>query len=223
MTPEHFHRHGFAIVPAIIAAPECEAILQSITPAERLSGSTRIALQQPWCAALAGRLRQHPALAPLLPENGVAVQCTYFEKSAARNWLVSIHQDLSIPVAERVPAPELSGWSNKEGALFVQPPAAVLEQIVAVRLHLEDCGEADGPLRVEPGTHRRGRIGPEEAARAHSGAEVICTVEAGGAVVMRPLLLHASSKATGGSRRRLLHFLFGPRTLPYGLRWADAV
>jgi hypothetical protein len=26
----------------------------------------------------------------------------YFEKSSSRNWLVSVHQDLSIPVAERV-------------------------------------------------------------------------------------------------------------------------
>jgi hypothetical protein len=37
---------------------------------------------------------------------------------------------------------------------------------------------------------------------------------------MRPLLLHASSKATGTSRRRVLHFVFGPPDLPLGLAWA---
>ena len=41
-------------------------------------------------------------------------------------------------------------------------------------------------------------------------------------MILRPLLLHASSKATGGSRRRVLHFLFGPRELPCGLAWAHA-
>ena len=31
---------------------------------------------------------------------------------------------------------------------------------------------------------------------------------------------HASSKAGGASRRRVLHFVFGPRELPAGLAWA---
>ena len=46
-----------------------------------------------------------------------------------------------------------------------------------------------------------------------------CPAPRGGAMVMRPLLLHASSKSTGTSRRRVLHFLFGPAELPFGLRW----
>jgi hypothetical protein len=39
------------------------------------------------------------------------------------------------------------------------------------------------------------------------------------------LLLHASSKAgaASASRRRVLHFLFGPRELPRGLRWRHKV
>ena len=41
-------------------------------------------------------------------------------------------------------------------------------------------------------------------------------------MLMRLLLLHASSKATGASRRRVLHFLFGPPRLPLGLAWAHA-
>ena len=223
MMPERFQENGFAIVPAVITAQECDTLLRCIAPVEHLSGSSRIALHQPWCDALAERLRRHPVLSGLLPQDSVAVQCTYFEKSRARNWLVPIHQDLSIPVAERVDSPALCGWSEKEGALFVQPPADVLEQMIAVRLHLEDCGEDDGPLRVEPGTHVHGRIGPAEAAQRHSSAEVTCSVDAGGAVVMRPLLLHASSKASGTGLRRVLHFLFGPPALPYGLKWQSAV
>src|SRR5581483_5304455 len=41
----------------------------------------------------------------------------------------------------------------------------------------------------------------------------------GGAMLMRPLLLHASSKVTVDSTRRVLHFVFGPEHLPVGLRW----
>jgi len=41
----------------------------------------------------------------------------------------------------------------------------------------------------------------------------------GDALLMRPLVLHASSKASGTSRRRVLHFVFGPQALPCGLAW----
>jgi hypothetical protein len=53
--------------------------------------------------------------------------------------------------------------------------------------------------------------------------EVVLLVPQGGALVMKPLLLHASPKATGATPRRVLHFVFGPLKLPLGLEWRDAV
>jgi ectoine hydroxylase-related dioxygenase (phytanoyl-CoA dioxygenase family) len=91
-------------------------------------------------------------------KNAVAAQCTLFSKSIATNWLVPLHQDLSIPVAERVDSGRCSGWSEKEGELFVQPPVQVLEQVLALRLHLDDCDERNGALRVVPGSHLLGRL-----------------------------------------------------------------
>src|SRR6185369_2277366 len=88
-------------------------------------GSRRL-LSADWCQSLAASLHANPKLAEILPANYVAAQCTYFSKSAACNWLVPIHQDMSIPVAERVSAPSLRGWSEKEGELFVQPPIELL-------------------------------------------------------------------------------------------------
>ncbi len=42
-------------------------------------------------------------------------------------------------------------------------------------------------------------------------------------VAVIPQVLHASSKATGSGLRRVLHFVFGPASLPYGLQWALSV
>ena len=154
----------------------------------------------------------------------VAVQCSCFEKSTSRNWLVPLHQDLSIPVAQRVAHPQLRGWSEKEGALYVQAPIELLQQLVALRLHVDDCGVDDGPLRVLPGSHRRGLIDDAAAVAARRNeAEVVCTAPRGSVLVMSPLLLHASSKGIGSSLRRVLHFVFGPPALPCGLRWHLAV
>ena len=224
MDATHFAAHGFALVPDVLASVECEAIAAHVVAATGSSPGTRCLLSFDWCRALAVWLREHPSLSPLLPPDSVAVQCTSFEKSSARNWLVPVHQDLSIPVAARVDHESLGGWSRKEGSLYVHAPVAVLEQLVAVRLHIDACGLDDGPLRLVPGSHVRGQIEPEAAALARrAGTEVVCAAERGSALVMRPLLLHSSSKAKGTSRRRVLHFLFGPRALPLGLTWQTAV
>ncbi len=208
----------------MLADSECESLVGETTEVASESPGTRCLLSLDWCRSLVGRLRSHPGLSAMVPADHVGVQCTYFEKSSSRNWLVPIHQDLSIPVAERVDSAELRVWSEKEGMLFVQPPVDVLESLVAVRLHLDRSAAEDGPLQVVPGTHRQGRIEPQQARHLRGrGPLVACTLERGDALVMRPLLLHASPKASGTSRRRVLHVLFGPRQLPYGLEWRHAV
>ncbi len=210
---------GFAILPHLLSERECARLASLVTPLPESAG-TRCLLSQSWCADLARRLQTLPALAEFLGSDSVAVQCTYFETSSGQNWLVPLHQDLSMPVAERVEASELRGWSLKEGRLFVQPPAALLEQLLAVRIHLDPCGPDDGALRVVAGSHREGILSNAQslAARERHG-ETACCAATGDALLLRPLLLHASSKSTGTSRRRVLHFVFGPRSLPYGLAW----
>ncbi|GAA6142859.1 phytanoyl-CoA dioxygenase family protein [Hydrogenophaga sp. 5NK40-0174] len=221
-----FAAQGFKLVESVLPVQACEDMLP-LLPAQGQEGARpgcRDLLMEPWCAALSRSLRAHSAVSPTLAASSVAVQCTYFEKSANQNWLVPVHQDLSIPVAERVEHPALSGWSVKGGQYFVQAPVSVLNQLVAIRLHLDDCGEMDGPLRVVPGSHARGVLSPNEAIVVRrSVGHVVCTVPKGGVLVMKPLLLHASSKSTGKGLRRVLHFLFGPPDLPCGLRWAVAV
>ena len=219
---EQFTEHGYLLVPDVLSIGECERIAAQVPSSKLVSGGTRRLLEHTWCRALVDRLRNHAVLAQLLPPSAVAVQCTWFEKSRGRNWSVPFHRDLSIPVAEKVENSSLNGWSRKEGCLFVQAPVSVLEQLVAVRLHLDPCGADDGALRVVPGSHRDGRADTDDR-ELDRRAEVVCEMGVGSTLVMRPILLHSSRKAVGDGRRRVLHFLFGPRELPYGLRWASVV
>ncbi|HAV63046.1 MAG TPA: phytanoyl-CoA dioxygenase [Verrucomicrobiales bacterium] len=157
------------------------------------------------------------------PEHHFPVRALLFDKTPQTNWTVSWHQDLSIAVADRIDTPGFGGWSLKEGVWHVQPPATVLERMLTVRLHLDDCGPEHGPLRVVPGSHRLGRLDADAIAGCRAGTpveEILCG--AGDALVMRPLLLHASSKATRPSRRRVLHVEFAREDLPGDLEWAAA-
>jgi len=221
---DQFQDAGFTVVKEILTPSDCERLAGHISALRISSVGTRNLMTLSWCKGLAERLREHSALRNLIPRSYVAAQCTYFEKSLRRNWLVPMHQDLSIPVARRVAHTSLRGWSEKEGSIFVQPPTELLDQVLAVRVHVDACALEDGPLVVVPGSHRYGRLTNEETLHLRGEtAPVPCTLGQGDVLAMRPLLLHRSSKASGKNLRRLLHFVFGPNELPFGLTWKIAV
>lgn len=185
---------------------------------------SRNLLERAWCAALVAPIRDRLRARGLLQADAVAVQCTLFRKDAECNWKVPYHQDLSIPVAARIAHPDLSGWSVKEDGQYVQPPIALLDALLAVRLHLDACGADEGALRVVPGSHRLGRWPAHRIAEIDKrDREVVCAADAGDLLLMRPLLLHASSKAGRPNGRRVLHFLFAPPDPGCGLSWRHSV
>ena len=204
--------------PATLAALPVDAALDTNDV------GSRNLLEQDWCAGLVFPIRSYLQSIDVLRADAVAVQCTLFRKTPECNWKVPYHQDLSIPVAARVEHAALSGWSIKEDGHYVQPPIDVLDALLAVRLHLDPSGSDEGALRVVPGSHRLGRLSPDSIATTDKRErEVVCTADAGDLLLMRPLLLHASSKAERPNGRRVLHFLFAPRQPGCGLQWRIAV
>jgi hypothetical protein len=208
-----FARHGWAVVPDVVA-PDQLSHAETYCDSVALSGAgTRDLLEQPWCAAMAHSIRSFPAIRALLGAAITSVQCTLFIKDSEHNWLVPLHRDYSIPVKAKVASPRWSAWSVKQSVVFGRPPDEVLKDLVAVRIHLEDTDARNGALQVVNGSHQT---------TTSSGERSSHFVPRGGAFVMRPLLLHASSKLVSGSRR-VLHFVYGPPTLPDGAEWAYAV
>jgi ectoine hydroxylase-related dioxygenase (phytanoyl-CoA dioxygenase family) len=151
-----------------------------------------------------------------------AVRAILFDKTPEANWKVAWHQDLTIAVRQRRCAVGFTAWSEKHDVDHVQPPVPVLERMLAVRVHLDDCRMENGPLRVLPGSHREGRLDPAAIHRWQARvSEVQCIAGQGGLVLMRPLLLHASSVARVASQRRVLHLEFAADDLPGNLEWFD--
>jgi hypothetical protein len=148
------------------------------------------------------------------------VRGTYFDKTPQSNWKVGWHQDLTIEAKTRIDTPGYGPWSTKEGAICVQPPAMILERMLTIRIHLDDCNSDNGALVVLPGSHREGVLdrGGIDAWKQHV-TPVVCNVPRGGALLMRPLLLHASSEATNPAHRRVIHLDYAADPLDFGLEW----
>lgn len=220
-------RDGFALVGDVLTAAQI-ARLRTVAgqgTALRRSGSAyggRNLLDLPDVRKLAADPALRRLIEPVVGAEAIPVRALFFDKTPEANWPVLWHQDLTIAVAERRDIAGWGPWSVKAGTMHVEPPVAVLQGMLTIRLHLDDCGADKGPLRVLPGTHALGRLTRDriEALR-QTIPETACIAPLGSALLMRPLLLHASSAATRPDHRRVLHIEYADvRALPPPLAWA---
>lgn len=222
---------GCALLDPILPSHELASLTRSI---ERLSTTQaqerslyavrRLAQVVPQARELAGSPALLRMLQPFLGPRPRLVRSLLFDKLPGANWLVPWHQDLTIAVRSRVETPGFGPWSVKDGVVHVQPPRRILESMLTVRMHLDAATPENGPLRIVPGSHRHGVLtDPQQitALRRELGERTILQA-AGGVFLMRPLLLHASSKASRPSHRRIIHLEFAREELPNGLEWTDA-
>lgn len=218
---------------AQIVAKDGYAIVQNAVPAEvqrkldvELDGKqagTRNLLSVPAVRELACSEPIRSLVEPSLGTENFAVRAILFNKLPTANWKVTWHQDCVIAVRDRKDVSGWGPWSVKAGVTHVRPPACVLEGMLAVRIHLDDCGEENGPLRVVPKSHIHGLLTDDEILAFPKDAAVSCATQRGNVILMRPLLLHASSPATNPTNRRVIHIEYAAENLPDGLEWNERI
>ena len=214
-------KHGFTIVSRVLDGFEQQELISLLGPVPGAGRRGLLAL--PTISTLARSARLLNLVRRHLPSEPFPVRAIYFDKSPQANWLVSWHQDLTLALHARAEHPGFGPWSMKDGIPHVQPPIELLKQMLTIRLHLDDADEANGALRVLPGSHRLGLLSPSRIQALRSERpDVLCTAAAGDALLLRPLLLHASARSRSPRHRRILHIEYAAFTLPAELRWHEA-
>ncbi|HVH69862.1 MAG TPA: phytanoyl-CoA dioxygenase family protein [Candidatus Dormibacteraeota bacterium] len=211
---------GFVVVPRCLDEEMVQRLCACLSAA---TYATRNLLTVPIVRELATSPSVRALAETVLGKKCFAVKATFFNKTQEANWKVVWHQDLTIAVRERLDVDGFGPWTTKGGVWHVQPSAEVMSGILAIRLHLDESGLDNGPLRVIPGSHRNGRLSAEQVRQRKEEPAVTCTVPKGGALLMRPLLLHASSECAVVKSRRVIHLEFAAAELPLGLHWHDKV
>jgi ectoine hydroxylase-related dioxygenase (phytanoyl-CoA dioxygenase family) len=217
--PAGFDGDGFAVSRGVAPTPLVVRLARMLPPAPR-AGVRNLTAISPVARELAGEPAVRSLAGAVLGPGAIVARAILFDKTPDANWAVPFHQDSTIAVRERIDVEGFGPWSIKEGLPHVQPPAHILERMVTIRIHVDPCDESNGPLVVLPGSHAHGLLNDADVARWKATArQVVCCADAGDAVVMRPLLLHASPRASNPSRRRVVHLEFAAGPLPGGLQW----
>jgi ectoine hydroxylase-related dioxygenase (phytanoyl-CoA dioxygenase family) len=226
-------RDGFAIVTVVVepdlVSELAEAIDGSPRDPEGMERGGRVYAMRdllrrvPQVRELADSGALRALVEPVLGPGAFVVRGLLFDKNPEANWVVPWHQDLTIAVRQRLDAPGFGPWTMKAGIPHVRPPVGVLEQMLTLRVHLDDCDAESGPLRVVPGSQALGILGDGSArSRQDLGAAVDCIAGRGDVLLMRPLILHTSSSAHRPRRRRVIHLEYAAGPLPGGVEWFEA-
>src|SRR6185369_5491355 len=228
---ENIAQDGFVVVDSVVDLTTLQLLERQLAQfngiASQRAGKTfgirNLMNAVPVTRTLANSDSLRSLVEPILSKSARVVRGIYFDKHTDANWKVAWHQDLTIAVRERVDVDGFSAWSVKAGITHVQPPLAVLENMLTLRLHLDDADESNGALRVLPGSHRVGRLDADQIQHWKQRQQTItCAVNRGGVVAMRPLLLHSSLPSLNPCHRRVLHFEYAAADLPSGLKWFES-
>ena len=217
---EEVTRNGFAIVPECVSEKTVAYLREAVDAGEH--GARNLLVNAAVRLFARSDVVRNP-VASILGTDCFAVRGIFFNKNSKANWKVSWHQDCVIAVRQKVEIDGWGPWSRKAGVTHVRPSAPIVEQMLAIRIHLDECGEENGPLRVIPSTHTLGFLSDQEIQCWPKATAVTCTAHRGDAILMRPLLLHASSQTSRVGNRRVIHLEFAADELPHGAEWHDSV
>lgn len=160
---EEILSNGFAIVPGIfdtVLFEYFDALLERTADVEHGRGGLRNLLDVPEMRELATSEPIMKLVQSVLGGTAFPVRGILFDKQDGANWKVPWHQDVTIAVTSRIEIEGYGPWSIKSNVLHVQPPSSILENMLSVRLHLDDCPKTNGALRVVLNSHKIRKIEP---------------------------------------------------------------
>ena len=222
--------NGFSVLADLYSDKEISGIIACIENAEQDGNSFMktkdlFAIRQliknvPELSDLLFNKKMNELFADLSESEYFLTKAIYFNKPSESNWFVAYHQDLSISVDKKANLENYVNWTFKKGQHGVQPPIEILQDTITIRIHLDKTDKNNGALKVIPKSHLKGIV-RADSKDWNIESEFVCEIEKGGAMLMKPLTLHASNRTTNGKRRRVIHLEFNKHKLTEPLAWLE--
>jgi len=159
------------------------------------------------------------AITPLDPD-AKPVRIITFNKSRNNNWGVPWHQDRVISLANKHSVDGFHNWTKKSDKWHCEPPITILENMLFVRVHLDDTDSTNGAMQIAIGSHKQGIVSSQNAAKLVEQYPIEdCTAKRGDVLILKMLTLHRSKPSKRPSDRRVFRIDFASCDLPAPLEW----
>lgn len=209
---------GFQRLPGFLGESWRQLLVEamtSFTVSDVRAGLRNAEQQIPQIAAYLNSAAFHSASQAWLGPRAQRMRVILFNKTPMNNWQVAWHQDKTSVVLDSLSTQDgfstscRRGLTDKAGIAHGVMPHEVLQQMRTLRIHLDAADRENACLRVIPGSHRLGILSPKQIKQQLlNQAALDCEMRAGDALLMSPLLLHASAKSQSNRPRRVIHVEF---------------
>lgn len=215
---------GYAIQEGVYSKKESDNILMILSNKDfgKRFGVRYFLMDTPELIPFIFTSRLKDLVLSILP-NAKLIKSMYFDKPPTANWIVNWHQDLTINVLGKTDEEGYTKWRKTANRIAVQPPLDILENILTIRIHLDDCTIHNGALKVVPKSHALGVVKSNDFTEAMKQTEHVCEVSKGGVLLMKPLIFHASKRVENNQNRRVIHLEFSSKKLAKGLTWLEQI
>jgi L-ribulose-5-phosphate 3-epimerase UlaE len=223
---ETLERQGYQIIEEVYTTKEVDQLIELINEKDLNNefGLREFLSDNLDIAKLVFNERLIRIIKGISPNCDKSIKSIYFDKPPTANWIVNWHQDLTINLeGGKQEIEEYINWRTKPERTTVQPNLELLESIFTIRIHLDDCNERNGALRVIEQSHKNGVIEIKQWNETKEGEEHICEIGKGGVLLMKPLTLHSSRRTGNNKSRRVIHIEFTEKELPEKLKWKEQI
>ena len=218
---DEFQKSGRVWLRGMVTENDLSLLDEAVSDGSKVG--QRLELSSGLMAALSDDSSLLKAVRRVAP-NAMPVRIVTFNKSQSVNWGVPWHQDRVISVTNKADVAGFKNWSNKTGIWHCEPPQSVLEEMLFVRVHLDDTDGDNGAMEIAVGSFEAGLVHSEKAESTASAYPIeVCDAKRGDVLVLKMLTLHASKPAKVPSARRVLRIDFASHALPPPLSWHGQV
>ena len=155
----------------------------------------------------------------LLGGGANAFSAFFLDKTRESNWQMPWHQNLRLPV-EVDSTHSYAGAMVEHGVPHIIPEAAYLNNVLIVRIALDDQSLTNGALEFVPRSHRLGILSDAETSAVGATEPSVCPqLSTGDIFFFKALLVHRSRESQSNNRRRVLQLEYSAGPPPGGHRW----
>ena len=207
---DEFNRSGFAIVKRVLSPTHVAGLIEAtcayasgghdgaLDRRGELYGGRDLLWRVPAVSSLAHSPEVLAPIQAILGPAAFPVRGLFFDKPPGHSWALPWHRDLTVAVKAHGIIGKFRRPTIKAAVPHMEAPIDLLETMLTARIHLDDMTDANGPLRVLPGSHmsRESKMSDDRSATS-----IHC--RAGDVLLMRPLLYHASASGEPRSMQPL--------------------
>ncbi len=142
------------------------------------------------------------------------MRSTFYDNRISKPESIVWQQRNRISLREKTETKGYSDWKSEDGGFSAVLPDQILQDLVVVRIHIDDSDENNGGLKIFKGSHSQ--ILDEAAIKviSENGLPSNCEILSGGIQIIKPLLLQSEFERKTSKKNRIVELVFSSIDFP---------